>query len=215
MTVLLGDTRSSENIEILKSRRWGRICIAMNPKPYPFEPWAFDNGAFVAWRNGQPFPEAEFYKRLAIAETVPMDPLFAVTPDIVAGGLESLEFSVAWRYLLHHSDWRWYLAIQDGMTLDAVQRVVHLFDGIFLGGTDRFKLGAWKWRQAARSWHKPFHYGRCGTLKKLRHAHALQVDSLDSSFPLWTKERMRLFLACFDGLGSQLEITLSANPHAC
>jgi hypothetical protein len=91
------------------------------------------------------------------------------------------------------SSWPWYLAVQDGMTPDAVLEVVHLFAGIFLGGTDRFKLTAYRWSRLARFADKAFHYGRAGTLRKIRHAYAVEADSLDSNFPLWTVDRMRVF----------------------
>lgn len=39
---------------------------------------------------------------------------------------------------------------------------------------------------------KPFHYGRAGTLRKLQHAFAIGANSLDSSFPLWTKENANI-----------------------
>ncbi len=162
------------------------------PFYYPSEVWGFDNGAFVAWTRGNQFPEGVFLRRLDAALRVESDPGVAVCPDIVAGGLRSLEFSVNWLKRLP-SSWPWYLAVQDGMTRDAVLEVVHLFAGVFLGGTDRFKLTAYHWSRLAHSAGKKFHYGRAGTLRKIRHAYAVEADSLDSNFPLWTVDRMRVF----------------------
>jgi hypothetical protein len=62
-----------------------------------------------------------------------------------------------------------------------------------LGGTDRFKLTAYCWSRLGRFADKAFHYGRAGTLRKIRHAYAVEADSLDSNFPLWTVDRMRVF----------------------
>jgi hypothetical protein len=159
---------------------------------YPYEPWGFDNGAFKAWSKGEKFPDKIFLKRLDKAYRVSTDPLVAVCPDVVAGGLDSLEFSLGWLRRLP-SDWPWYLAVQDGMTHESVAEVVHLFSGIFLGGTDRFKLTAYGWSRLAHSCGKKFHYGRAGTLRKLAHAHAVEADSLDSNFPLWSTGRMFRF----------------------
>lgn len=194
MKILVGDTRSRKNVEFLRQHGWGRMFCTVKPTPYEFEPWGFDNGAFVSWMKGKGFPEAEFLKRIEIALKVSSDPIVAVCPDIVAGGLESLEFSVHWLERLP-SYWPWYLAVQDGMTQEAVRQVAHLFSGIFLGGTDKFKLTAYHWARLAHFCDKKFHYGRAGTLRKLQHAHSVESDSCDSAFPLWTAERMRVFHA--------------------
>ena len=39
-----------------------------------------------------------------------------------------------------------------------------------------------------------FHYGRCGTLNKVAHAIRIGADSIDSAFPMWTRQRWRLFV---------------------
>jgi hypothetical protein len=200
--VLVGDTRSKRNLAVLREKRWGRLFASARPTPYPFEPWGFDNGAFVAWRRGESFPEGTFLKRLDVALRVNSDPIIAVCPDIVAGGMKSLEFSVRWLERLP-CWWPWYLAVQDGMEQDAVVEVAHLFSGIFLGGTDKFKLTAYHWSRLAHFCDKKFHYGRAGTLKKLAHAYSIESDSCDSAFPLWTQERMDTFVSSYDNLGTE------------
>jgi len=192
--ILLGDTRSKKNVAFLESHGWGRMFAGDRPiaKLYPYEPWGFDNGAFVAWTKGESFPETVFLNRLDAALKVPTDPIVAICPDIVAGGLKSLEFSLEWLYRLP-TFWPWYLAVQDGMDHDSVMEVAHMFSGIFLGGTDKFKLTAYGWSRLAHRCDKKFHYGRAGTLRKLAHAHSVEADSLDTNFPLWTTKRMYVF----------------------
>jgi hypothetical protein len=204
MLILLGDTRSKENIATCSLKGWGRMFLTSVPRPYPLERWGFDNGAYGAWLRGEKFPQTAFLRRLERAQQTSLKPYLAVCPDIVAGGLRSLDFSVLWRVSTKlPSAWPWYLAVQDGMAYEAVEKASYLFDGIFLGGTDEFKLKAFSWKElAARSGLK-FHYGRAGTRRKLQHAHEIQADSLDSSFPLWTKERMKLFGLWVEGLGLQ------------
>jgi len=92
------------------------------------------------------------------------------------------------------------------MSYEAVEKASYLFDGIFLGGTDKFKLKAFSWKELAARNRLKFHYGRAGTRRKLQHAHEIQADSLDSSFPLWTKERMKLFSLWVEGLGLQTRL---------
>lgn len=135
--VLFGDTRSEKFLSVIREQGWGRMCVDHHPKPYPDEPWGFDNGAFVAWKKGLAFPADTFKRRLDIAlnrvhHGAPT-PYMAVVPDIVAGGLQSLEFSLAWREELPQG-WPWYLAVQDGMTPDDVRQEIGVFQGIFLGG---------------------------------------------------------------------------------
>ena len=204
--VLIGETRSRRNIAALQQLGWGRMFVVNNPTPYPFEPWGFDNGAFIAWCHGEPFPETTFLRRLERAHAVNSDPYLAVTPDIVAGGRASLDFSASWitRHLL--PDWPWYLAVQDGMTVNDVEQHLHLYAGIFLGGTDRFKATAGRWAALAHKHQKRFHYGRASTPGKLVSAFKVRAHSCDSAFPLWTQERMTTFAARWHGLGHQREI---------
>jgi hypothetical protein len=133
-----------------------------------------------------------------------MDPILAVTPDIVAAGMRSLAFSTQWR-MSHKlpSEWPWYLAVQDGMTVNDVKPHLHLYAGLFLGGTDRFKETAFRWCELAHRYGKKFHYGRAGTPRKLMSAFKVGADSCDSAFPLWTTERMLAFEHIHQGLGYQ------------
>jgi hypothetical protein len=175
------------------------------PSPFPFERWGFDNGAFVAWTHGEKFPESTFLRRLEIAEKTNSDPYLAVTPDIVAGGCRSLQFSTLWRMSRKLTDdWPWYLAVQDGMTVADVQPVIHLYSGIFLGGSDRFKATAYRWCKLAHSHQKRFHYGRASTPGKLLSAFKVGADGCDSAFPLWTAARLKLFSQRWEGLFDQV-----------
>ena len=211
MKILVGDTGSKANIKFLREHGWGRMFATRRPRPYEFEPWGFDNGAFVAWTRGESFPEEVFMRRLDEALKVNSDPIVSVCPDIVAGGMKSLEFSVRCMERLP-SYWPWFLAVQDGMTQEGVLGVVHLFSGIFLGGTNEFKLQAYRWSRLAHFADKKFHYGRAGTLRKIRHAWKVDADSIDSSFPLWTVERLGIFRDEWKALQreEQLSLCLSA-----
>ena len=189
--VFVGETRSRKLVARIVELGWGRIWIKGTPKPQPQELWAFDNGAYSAYLHGQNFPEEAFLKRYAKAQTVETVPYLAVLPDIVAGGVDSLAFSLKWRDRLN--DWPWYLAVQDGMVPDDVIRYHNHFAGIFLGGTDSYKPMARQWRTFADVFGLGFHYGRAGTPKKLTLAIQSKADSCDSSYPLWTMERFDTF----------------------
>jgi hypothetical protein len=199
--VLLGETRSLRNIELLRSKGWGRMFVVNRPTPYEGEPWGFDNGAFVCWQKQVPWDARDFQRRLDDAIVLPR-PYIAVTPDIVAGGLHSLDFSLRWLPNLPKS-WPWYLAVQDDMAVEDIRSVVGRFHGIFLGGSNKFKATAYRWRTLAHSLGLKFHYGRAGTPKKMRSAYKVKADSLDSAFPLWSNERLASFTAAWDCLQTQ------------
>ena len=192
MQILLGETRKLSFVKMMETLGWGRICTVQIPRPYPGEPWAFDNGAFGAWLKDLPFPEVQFLKRLDVAFKVGI-PYFGVVPDLVAQGTKSLEFSLKWIDSLP-MEWPWYLAVQDGMTCQDVEPIIHQFDGIFLGGTNKFKETAPSWSKLAKDYDMPFHYGRAGTYKKLIHAYECEADSIDSSTPLFTSDRFTAFI---------------------
>ena len=214
--IMFGDTRSAADIELLRSRRWGRMFASSRPTPFPFEAWGFDNGAFKVWQDaGFPadltlddwcilFSVKEFERRLAEAQDADDAPYLAVVPDIQTSRA-SLAYSVNWRRDLING-WPWYLAVQDGMEVSEVADVLHMFAGLFLGGSDKFNLTAYRWAKLAHKHGRKFHYARAGTPRKVRHAFQVGADSLDSTFACWTKERTRELSAVWDGLGLQERI---------
>ena len=190
--VLISETTCIDHLRKIRSLGWGRMFCQRAITPFEGELHGFDNGAFLDWRAGSAFNEKRFISKYKEAQRFHA-PYIAVTPDLVARGSESLAHSIAWRGRLNN--WPWYLAVQDGMTVEGVRDALPLFSGIFLGGTDKFKLGAFKWCELAHSEGKPFHYARAGTITKLRHAIKIGADSIDSSFPLWTHARFDRFSA--------------------
>lgn len=187
--VFVGESRSSTVVARLQRLGWGRMWAhALNLNAQTI--WAFDNGAFTAWREGKPFPAQRFKERLERALSVGT-PWLAVAPDLVAQGQKSLEFTLSWMPDL--PPWPWFLAVQDGMTPIDVEPHADRFSGIFLGGSDAFKAQARMWCGWAHERGLRFHYGRAGTLSKLYEAQQIGADSVDSGFPLWTVERFERF----------------------
>lgn len=192
--VLLGDTYSRKLLGCILPLGWGRMFASPRlPRPFPGEPWGLDNGAFTCWRKGLPFDEVWFQRRVDHAVDHLHPPYLAVLPDIVTGADRSLEFSLSWRERLP-CHYPWYLCVQDGMTESLVESALPSVEGLFLGGSDRFKATAPHWAAMAHRNGKRFHYGRAGTERKLRHAIASNCDSLDSAFPLWEQRRLDRFV---------------------
>ena len=192
MHVITGDSRSRAVVNNLKQQGWGRMVIERNIDLYDGERWGFDNGAYVDWTKGREFDNNSFSRRLEKFYALGT-PCLAVVPDIVGGGLNSLEFSNEWLPKLP-ADWPWYLAVQDGMAVHDVESVLGGYSGIFLGGSNAFKAEAPVWREVATKQGLPFHYARAGTPRKIIHAKSVGADSLDSAFPLWSKERWSWFV---------------------
>jgi hypothetical protein len=184
--VLLGEfsTGKSQATPYLERHGWGRMWVTRTPAfEYEGEPFGIDNGAFSAWKNGAVWDETKFLRCVDAALGTGRVPILAVTPDIVAGGERSLEFSARWVEKLPAS-LPWYLAVQDGMTPDRVEPFMAGFRGIFLGGTDEFKRQAPLWCDFAHGLDVPFHWARCGTARLIREAIAVGADSVDSSTPV-------------------------------
>jgi hypothetical protein len=213
MIVLLGEftTGKAPASGYLARHGWGRMWVTKGPHfEYEGEPFGVDNGAFSAWRKGTRWDEAKFLRRVDAALTTGQTPVLSITPDIVAGGLRSLDFSVSWRSRLP-DDLRWYLAVQDGMMPADVEPVAGLFSGVFLGGTDAFKRSVRVWRAWTNERGLPLHWGRVGTGRRLREAFDVGVDSIDSTTPVLKigegrKHLMDRFEAVFVGRDPQREL---------
>jgi hypothetical protein len=189
--VAIGQTRSRKLIARLAALGFAEMVQPDEGRPRR-RPFIRDNAAFKNWRAGREFDAEGFRAALAADENDP--PLFVVVPDRVAGGVESLRFSLSWvdecRVVAPA-----YLVVQDGMHLRQVARVLHRFDGVFVGGTLGWKLKtAEAWVNLAHAHGKPCHIGRVGTPKRVRWAQRIGADSIDSSLPLWSEGQLRRFL---------------------
>lgn len=187
MLEFTGNARKIAHVDFARKHGMGightAACFRM---PHHGLPWFLDNGAFTAYRRGEEFDEVAFLKSLdRLVPTNP--PLFVVCPDIVAGGMGSLSFSIQWRKRISEAgyDWLpWYLAVQDGMDVMAVFRIMREkdFAGIFVGGTVPWKKEtASMWVSMAHSLGKKCHIGRVGTVADLRWARSIGADSVDST----------------------------------
>lgn len=212
--VILGEF-TGRRVPRLQSLGWGRMWIGRNPSAYEGEPACVDNGAWrdhCAGLRGVNIPR--FLRHVDKFHRLVGTPYLAVCPDIVFGGLESLEYSLSWLPRLP-ADWPWYIAVQDGMTEADVEPVIHLFAGIFLGGSNEFKRATARgWANFARRHGKRFHYARAGTPRKLQHAIDVGADSLDSAFPMWTHERWLSFEYWWTHAQWPLPLRLAGEAHA-
>ena len=191
----MGQTGTKSLVKMIEEQGWGRMWSRDRPNLYNGEYWAWDNGAYSWWVNGQAFHDVSFLKRLWRDYLIGV-PYFAACPDMPGEGEDSLEFSLWWIDRLPKA-WKWYLVVQDGMTVEMIEPHIHLFKGIFLGGTNEFKSSADVWCDYIHSKRKLFHYGRCGTLEKLHHAKRIGADSIDSSTLVQNPHLMGRFISAY------------------
>lgn len=102
-------------------------------------------------------------------------------PDIVAGGLRSLDFSLTWLERL-----RGYrlllLAVQDGMTEAHVASLLSPEVGIFIGGSTDWKWSTVaRWAALARSKGAYCHVGRVNTERRILECARAGADSFDGT----------------------------------
>lgn len=185
-------TAGCKKVRVLREKGLG-FCLCPGELPPLHEPWFMDNGAFRAWRAGEPFDEVAFLRDVERIRREGLKPDFVVAPDIVGGGVASLDFSLSWLDRLQGLPV--YLAVQDGMQPEHVEPHAHRFNGIFVGGTLEWKMRATVvWLDFARKHGLPIHVGRVGTPSRVDWALTLGVDSIDSSLPLWSVEKLEAFL---------------------
>ncbi len=214
MIYLLGDmTNGTKKLADTYPRGIGRCYVDSRLDPFEGEPWILDNGVFRAWnRNGRD-PATDYTKEYAFFESKLAEvadladagrgPLFVVAADR-PGDPASLDVTLAWlddwQELLDGQDIPVYAAVQDGMTPESVEAsgLLERVSGLFLGGSDEFKLTAPAWRKLTWAYDIKFHWGRC-TQSVIAGAVALGCDSADSSHPCrLAGARWARFLEVFD-----------------
>ena len=131
---------TGQKVDAVKANGWGAMITKDNfTKPEEHAFYAFDNGMFADWRNGNEFNEALFFQRLEEMGAMKRKPDFYVVPDLIGEGAKSLMHSVSWLPRLKRYGFDRYLVVQDGMTPEMVEPFMLLFDGIFVGGTPTFE----------------------------------------------------------------------------
>lgn len=183
MKIYLGFTGNKQVAEWMRKYDcgWG-----FNPTNYSKnfrEQFFLDNGCFTAYKNNQAWDENAFYDYLRTF--APYKPDFIVVPDIVAGGMASLDFSM--KHLNRIPKPR-YVAVQDGMWSNCIHKMLlednSLFEGIFVGGTVPWKMSTAKmWCDTAHLHGLKCHIGRIGTFQGYALCESWGADSVDGTNP--------------------------------
>jgi hypothetical protein len=154
--------------------------------------YALDNGAWTAFREFEqgkrstPVPDLAAFQWAV--DLLGADADFIVVPDIVMGGGRSLALSRAWlRRLRRNPKLRrtvFLIAVQDGMTVADVGRLLGPRVGIFVGGSTEWKEDTMAyWSRVAHERGAWCHVGRVNTGRRARLCDRAGVDSFDGSGP--------------------------------
>ena len=192
-------TYCKRNLRGLREAGW-RLLYTPTGKTTRLEgmKYALDNGAWHAHTHDVAWDEAGFVK---ILDRMGAGADWAVLPDIVGGGLESLERSLSWVGRVLDRVPLGLLAVQDGMDADLVRPHLSEKVGIFLGGSTEFKVGTMiAWGQLAREVGCWFHVGRVNSASRILACRNAGAHSFDGSSPT----RFAKTLPLLDGARRQL-----------
>lgn len=170
------------------ARETGRLGHLYGPGgqrgPWPWFPYALDNGAFACWDPKENrFDSAKWavtepaWQRLIFwSQTVAIRPLWAIVPDVPGDAVATFE---KWKtFAPTVTEIPLALAVQDGMTVEQVRALSPAPAVIAVGGTTE-----WKW-ETVEKWAQAFprvHLLRCNSPARLYDLEAMGVESCDGT----------------------------------
>ncbi|NLP65548.1 hypothetical protein [Paraburkholderia sacchari] len=180
MVAYASHTGTRRNLAAMKDAGWH---LLLSPKGNSLKtegmPYALDNGAWTAYQQGQAFDENAF---LGAVDLVGEGAEWIVLPDVVQGGMASLEFSLTWMERLKGIPTKLLIAVQDGVQLEDVAPWLSPAVGIFIGGSTAWKeatAGAWGSLARRRNCH--LHVGRVNTARRIKICAAAGANSIDGT----------------------------------
>lgn len=143
--------------------------------PFPWLPYAMDNGAYPAFSNGVPWEEDAFLLHCERAFAARIQPMWVVVPDVVGDAAATLAKWPVWAEKLRKYGWPLAFAAQDGMSPSDIPTDAEV---VFLGGSTEWK------RSAIPVWCAAFprvHVGRINTEKWLWVCQEAGAESCDGT----------------------------------
>jgi hypothetical protein len=168
----------------------GRIGHLFSPRaqrgPWPWLPYACDNGAFSCWDSASnTFDESKWrdteqaWRELLVwCQCAPVKPRWAIVPDTPGNGEQTLAKWAKYYSEVSDSGIPTAIAVQDGMTPEMVRSLISQPDVIAVGGTTE-----WKW-STVEMWCREFprvHVLRCNMPGKLDYLESLGCESTDGT----------------------------------
>lgn len=165
------------------ARETGNIGHLFSPGaergPWPWFPYALDNGAFSAWDmtrniwNENKWNIGAWRRMIFWAQSQHQKPLWAIVPDWIGDGTKTIE---RWHQFKGEVPFPKALAVQDGMSVGQAKELNP--DVICIGGTTE-----WKWA-TVEMWANAFprvHVLRVNSPSKLDYLESLGVESCDGT----------------------------------
>ena len=176
-------TGTRRNLDALRAAGWRLMVSARGVLRTEGFRYALDNGAWTSFQRGEPFHVAAFERAVA---RLGADADWIVVPDIVMGGLASLQFSRGWLDRLRRrralSGATFLIAVQNGMKPAHVGGMLDPQVGIFVGGDTRWKLATMaQWARLAHAHGAICHVGRVNSARRIHLCAAAGIDSFDGS----------------------------------
>jgi hypothetical protein len=200
-------TGTRRNLAALRLAGWRLLVSAKGALRTEGMRYALDNGAWSAHQAGEPFDAAAFERAVKLLGT---GADWIVIPDIVAGGLDSLRFSLEWLPRLQPLQVPLLLAVQDGIRVRDVWPHLGPGVGIFVGGSTGWKLATLLlWGDLARSVGCHLHVGRVNTATRIRLCAAAGADSFDGT----SASRFACTLPLLDGARRQPDLLSCAGAR--
>jgi hypothetical protein len=173
-------TGTRRNLAALRAAGW-RLLVsrAGEWRTEGFDHYAVDNGAWADFQASRAFDDDAFER---LIEMLGARADWIVLPDIVAGGLPSLELSLRWSNRCLAICPLVLIAVQDGMAESDLEYLVGRNVGIFLGGSTAWKLATMQmWGLFCRRLGIYYHVARVNTERRMWMAVAAGADSVDGS----------------------------------
>lgn len=172
-------TGTRQNLDQLRLYGWGLLISASGVlRDEGFDLLMIDNGAWSAYIQGKPWDEGRFQTAVDVfgarARVI-------ITPDKVAGGLESLRLSESWIPRLYDIAPQ-VIPVQNGMTPADVRPLLSDRVGIFVGGTTDWKLATMRqWGDLAKDVDCYLHIGRVNSARRIQLCQDAGADSFDGT----------------------------------
>lgn len=175
-------TGTKRNLKALKAASW-RLLISRNGvwRTEGF-PYMLDPGTWTDFQVGRAWDDevAGEFERLLDRLGAGADCI--VLPDIVAGGLRSLELSLRYMNRCRSLCDLVLIAVQDGMTEADLAELVGPSVGIFLGGSTEWKLSTMiAWGEFCAAREIEYHVARVNTAQRFHLAHDAGATRVDGS----------------------------------
>jgi hypothetical protein len=172
-------TGTRRNLDAMRAAGWRLIVSAAGVLRDENMGFALDNGAWTYFQQGRSFDERAF---MHAVEKMGHRADWIVLPDIVGGGLRSLDYSLAWLERLRGLPTPVLLAVQNGCEVDDVRSFLSPSVGIFIGGDTAWKeKTAIEWGKLARKRNCLLHVGRVNSARRIAICAAAGASSFDGS----------------------------------